>query len=267
MMGSAMFHDNHVPNRDFPVELLSPFAIVPGEKADDLSRHRYDTKFILPKRMMPELLGSLSPSYRLICFHNQLIQNYRTIYFDDADFSLYHDHQRGKLNRFKIRMRNYPSSACSYLEIKTKTNHHLTKKSRFSVSENQFERGAISSAGYKLLQDFLNSSLNPLAVTIANHFTRIAMVSTDGRERLTFDMDLRFGDFTDQTVVNPGDFVVAEIKQSRQTANSAFRQLMKKFMMTPRSFSKYCFGVYLLYPQIKHNLFKESYRSLGERFH
>ena len=228
---------------------------------------RYDTKYILPRSYLPDLLLSLCPHYQLTCYQNRIIQRYETIYFDDADFSLYNDHQRGKLNRFKIRMRYYPTTITSFLEIKQKTNHQTTIKSRFSVPFNQYESGSITETDYSLLQDCIDSPLLPLSVTLCTRYTRIALISNNTSERLTLDMDLRFFDDPHGCSINPGNFIVAEIKQERPTLHSPFRRIMKKRLISSRSFSKYCFGVFLLYPQVKHNLFKENYGGLCEKYH
>jgi hypothetical protein len=53
----------------------------------------------------------------------------------------------------------------------------------------------------------------------------------------------------------PG-LVVAELKQPRSAHDSPFLALAREAHLHPSGFSKYCIGVSLLYPGIKHNAFK-----------
>ncbi|WP_337944151.1 MULTISPECIES: VTC domain-containing protein [unclassified Pseudoalteromonas] len=57
-------------------------------------------------------------------------------------------------------------------------------------------------------------------------------------------------------VTAPG-FFIAELKQSKKTKRSPFYKLMSKHHISPASFSKYCIGCALLYPErLKVNRFK-----------
>ena len=74
-------------------------------------------------------------------------------------------------------------------------------------------------------------------------------------ERLTIDLNLDFG-CPDRNLAWPG-VIVAEVKQPKYSVKSDFVQMMRELGLRPRSFSKYCMGVSLLYDdQVPHNRFK-----------
>lgn len=88
-----------------------------------------------------------------------------------------------------------------------------------------------------------------------NAFSRITLVNTAASERLTLDLDLRFGR-AGQTAQLPG-VAIAEVKQAGINRNSDFVQQMRMQNIHPTGFSKYCIGVALLYEDVKHNNFKD----------
>ena len=90
--------------------------------------------------------------------------------------------------------------------------------------------------------------------TIVNSFTRISLVSKNDEERLTLDFDIRFVSPSTHFAL-PG-VVVAEVKQPQFSIQSKFIQKMRQKGQRPTSFSKYCVGVALAYPQLKRNKFK-----------
>ena len=79
-------------------------------------------------------------------------------------------------------------------------------------------------------------------------------------ERLTLDVDLSF--WTEMRSVTLPGVAVAEVKQDRIDRGSGFMQQMHSLGIQPTGFSKYCIGVALLFPQIKHNNFKPKLRLL-----
>ena len=51
--------------------------------------------------------------------------------------------------------------------------------------------------------------------------------------------------------------MIAEVKQEK-SSRSEFKNLMKKLHIHEGTISKYCFGISSLFPNNKHNNFKES---------
>jgi hypothetical protein len=53
---------------------------------------------------------------------------------------------------------------------------------------------------------------------------------------------------------------VAEVKYTGTRHASEFARVMRLYRVRDTSFSKYCMGVSLLYPDVKHNKFKAKQR-------
>ncbi len=212
---------------------------------------RTDTKFVFSSQLLPELLRDLSHAYAVLDVDGVRMQRYRTCYYDTVDFKLYHQHHNGQRDRFKLRVRSYLDSAIDFLEVKRKDNHDRTLKSRI-------RSGPLPSEDRPEVVSFLADSFPlhraTLAPKISNSFYRISLISRRDLERLTIDLDLRFLTSGDRFSL-PG-LAVAEVKQPRFSIQSAFMQLMRQAGIRATSFSKYCVGAALAYPQLKRNAFK-----------
>lgn len=209
---------------------------------------RTDTKYLLPRRSLPELLGYLDRDYRILHAGEQPSALYLTQYFDTPSYELFHDHRRGKRLRFKVRLRHYPDRRLSYLEVKGKCASGGTRKWRrplaylcdqLSLDDLQFVSGQVPLGGA------------PLVPSLANQFRRITLVGVDQPERITLDMDLKFA--TDEGSHSLGGVLVVEVKQSRFFPRSPVVQALARCRALPGSTSKYCVGTMLLRPELRHN--------------
>ena len=81
---------------------------------------RTDTKFAFKANKMPLLLQKLLPFYRVLAIDGKLIHDYKSLYYDTDDRKFYLDHHNGRVNRNKIRFREYVGSKLTFLEIKLK---------------------------------------------------------------------------------------------------------------------------------------------------
>lgn len=211
--------------------------------------NRIDTKFVFPMTMLPQVLSSLAPSYRMLDIDGIRIHHYDSIYFDDERHSLYLMHHNGRGNRFKLRLRKYGSTGAVYMEVKRKTNTGRTVKERqrtphFNHAPGDDQIEFFNRAG-GLVSDWEYS--------LRIGFSRITLVSVDPPERVTLDLDLFVEDGEGKAAL--GGSVIAEVKQGSR-AHSEFLSLMKRQRIHPGSLSKYCLAVSLLKKNIKHNLFK-----------
>jgi len=68
---------------------------------------RTDMKFVLSFEILPAILEMLSEIYKILAIQQRKIFSYRNEYFDTPELSMYSDHHNGKLNRFKVRHRQY----------------------------------------------------------------------------------------------------------------------------------------------------------------
>ena len=212
---------------------------------------RYDTKFILSSKKFPDILELLKDDYKVLEISGVRCFSYASRYFDDENFSFFKDHHSGKVNRYKIRMRNYIESGNVYLEVKERKKGKTSKK-RMEVNSfgdelnGQDRKFILETSG---INEFLSAVLD-------NSYTRITLMRKDGSERLTFDFDLSyFHNGKDHPY--PG-IVIAELKQEKVNRNSPFYQLMKRSLIRPLRISKYCLGIISVYGDMgpKFNRFK-----------
>jgi hypothetical protein len=212
---------------------------------------RVDTKYVLHIQQLFQALSSIRDRYRVLEVQGYRLNRYRNLYFDTTDFRLYHQHHNGLRNRYKVRSREYVDSQLSYLEVKRKNNRDQTIKSRLQT------RGFVSDLSQKggsFLAEKYPYEHQRLQPVLWNDFMRITLVSKHAVERLTLDINLQISKGWEQ-IGFPG-LAVAEVKQDRFSIHSDFMQQMRAVKVQPQRFSKYCLGITLFYPQVKHNRFK-----------
>ncbi len=218
---------------------------------------RTDTKFVLDAAQLYRALAGLGRQYRVLDIDGVRLNHYQTLYFDTTDFALYRRHHAGGGNRYKVRSREYIDSHLSFLEIKHKVDGNRTIKNRMQTP------GLVTRIT-PATDDFLTAHfpLHPqtLEPKLWNDFYRITLVSKHRPERLTLDLHLRLGN--DRRNVSLPGVAIAEVKQAGLNRNSDFIRQMRAQGVRPGGFSKYCIGVALLYPAIKHNRFKPKLQHL-----
>ena len=83
---------------------------------------------------MEKLLEKMQAFYKVLEVNGERIQTYRSLYFDTEDRKFYIDHHNSRVNRNKIRFREYVSSGLTFLEVKLKNNKGKTIKKRIKVA-------------------------------------------------------------------------------------------------------------------------------------
>lgn len=237
---------------------LKPFEPISLTEMDEVKlMNRVDTKFAFNLHKLNQILEILSNKYCVLEIEGTRTPFYESLYFDDENFKLYHDHYKGKTNRFKVRFRNYVESNLFFLEIKHKIKGRTDKK-RIRVDQINLEFDPIQ-------RDFIEKMMNQdvqLNPKLWNSFHRITLVNNELKERLTLDFDLKFK--WDNHDVHLNNLVIAELKQEIVRRNSPFFEVMKKTGIRPYRLSKYCMGALELYgvSTLKYNRFKEKLRKL-----
>jgi hypothetical protein len=213
--------------------------------------NRTDTKFMIHKNVLLEILNELPESYRVLEVNGNRASHYETLYYDTPDFLYYRRHHAGKKNRLKIRKRSYLESAITFLEVKFKSNKDRTIKDRTKVQslEGELEERAIQ---FIERETGAQPELEP---KLKNSFARTTFVFPEGPERITIDTELSFDH--NGCNIQLSNVVVIEVKQSKKNRHSAFMECLKNRHIRQESFSKYCLGVALVHNQVKHNAFKE----------
>ncbi len=220
---------------------------------------RTDSKFILAFDNLIPVLKNLSDQYRILTINKLRVFNYRTDYFDTPELSMYTDHHNGKLNRFKIRQREYVESNIRFVEVKYKSN-----KGR--VIKDRIEKSCKDQVAFK---GFISSHTpydpNALSVILTNRFNRLTLVNLKLQERVTLDFNLSFTDENHMARLN--GLAIIEIKQNRLNMQSPVFKSLKECCIRRQSMSKYCIGVSLLNRHYKLNNFKKTVNLINQLSH
>lgn len=214
---------------------------------------RNDTKFALTLPQLVAALPSFTTDYQVLDINGLRLSPYQTLYFDAPDFSLYLSHHDERRRRYKVRGRRYASTDRSFLEVKYKTGASSTAKRRL-------ETRRLTTWITPELTSFVHESgcspreARTLEPKLFNNYSRVTLVNKHQPERVTLDLHLEYIG-NGQVVSLPG-VVIAEVKRASSNQESAFVQHMQTTGLRPTGFSKYCIGVSLLYPDVKHNNFK-----------
>jgi len=114
----------------------SSFSPISLEEMDGVKlMNRTDTKFTFSISVLPELFQNLSPFYNVLEIDNKRIHEYKSLYFDTKKRKFYYDHHNQRVNRFKVRFREYVDSGLTFLEVKRKNNKGKTIKKRLKVKD------------------------------------------------------------------------------------------------------------------------------------
>jgi hypothetical protein len=146
-------------------------------------------------------------------------------------------------------------SRLAFLEVKHKTNKGRTIKSRMQTPE-------LTAVLFGEKVDFLHTTypydVAQLEPKLWVEYTRITLVSHHRKERVTIDLNLSVN-WNRQTISLPHVSIV-EIKQDGFSQQSDMAQQLRRHQVRPTGFSKYCVGISMLYPELKHNNFKSNLR-------
>ena len=231
-----------------------------ADNADTAVSNRVDTKFVLDDGQLLAILAGLRDVYRVLDVDGTRFTAYETQYFDTEAHDLFRRHHSGGSNRCKVRTRLYANTGLAFLEVKQKTRTGATTK--FRVPTAGFETGSLDPWAPFIAAHcpYPASKLRPV---LRSRFDRICLLSNTRPERLTIDLDLRM-DGRSGTVGLP-HVAVAELKQEwtgEPARDSEFLHAMRAGGVRPTGFSKYCIGLLLTQPEIKHNLFNPQLRQL-----
>ena len=231
--------------------LLQNFESITLKEMDRVKlMDRTDTKFTFHISILPQVLDAVKSQYKILEIENKRISKYETLYYDTSTFDLYHRHQSGRLNRYKIRHRTYVESALGYLEVKFKNNKGRTIKERIKKKEVPATWDDASTTFLDSKLPFLSSTLKPVVWV---NYKRITLVSKTNAERVTIDLEMEFDNNNIKTNLN--SLVIAEVKQDNKQL-SEFINVMKKNFIREGSMSKYCMAIAFTNEHVKKNTFK-----------
>ena len=240
------------------INTLSDFQSISLSEMDEVKlMNRMDTKFAFSASRFLDILDKLKADYRVFEIEGTRMPSYESLYFDDSTFSSFHDHHKGKMSRFKIRIRKYVESNLHFLEVKHKFKGR-TNKTR--ISANGFNK--LLDQSQKEFIQFRTNDLQELNPYLWNSFNRITLVNIQLQERLTLDLNISFK--WEKSIQTFDNLVIAELKQDSLNRNSPFFTLMKQLQIRPYRLSKYCIGTIEMHSDkdIKFNRFKKKLLTL-----
>ena len=88
---------------------------------------------------------------------------------------------------------------------------------------------------------------------LTTSFDRATLLRRSGSERVTIDTDLRVADGAQEVALR--GMILVEVKQELR-GPSPVLDALRRAGLRPKPISKYCLGVALLRPDVKHNRFK-----------
>ena len=232
--------------------IISDFAPISLDEMDGVKlMSRTDTKFAFQANKLPSLLKRLTPFYRVLVIDGKSIHDYKSLYYDTDQRKFYIDHHNQRVNRNKIRFREYVGSGLTFLEVKLKNNKKRTIKKRMKVDAIPKE---LSKEHIAYIKKIIGKKLEVKAKQWIN-FSRLTLVHKTQKERLTMDINLSFENSTESGDLK--EIVIAEVKQERMSRSSDFMKIAKEMSILPIRLSKYCMTTLTLNAGIKQNRFKE----------
>jgi hypothetical protein len=219
-------------------------------------RRRFDTKYLLSREAVVELLGRIEQTHRVLDINGLRDFEYRTTYFDTRELGAFRDHLQGRRRRLKARVRHYVETGACFFELKLRGPRESTIKRRLPHAVGQLHQ--LTPESLATLERWVRDAYgrpapSPLAPTLAVAFRRTTLVAPQRGERLTIDVDLRLS--------APGsagwgrlhpELAIVESKSAVGVALAA-RELRALGARRLESMSKYCLGVVLVHGHARGN--------------
>ncbi len=222
--------------------------------------NRTDTKYVFESKKLPFLLQDAKSKYSVLHIEENPFQSYQTMYYDTPDKFMYHVHQTGHANRYKVRHRTYMSSGIGFLEVKFKNNKGVTKKKR--ISYNDISKGL--EAGAEFLEKKYPYDWKQLHPTSLVEYTRITLVNLECGERVTVDTNLQVTNQENGTKVDFSHICIVELKRDKNSKISPMCALLKKHRIFRKGMSKYAIGTAAICDDVRLNRFKKKLRYLDK---
>ncbi len=239
------------------IEILNTLETISLSEMDNVKlMNRVDTKYIMHISKLPLLLKAIQPYYRVLEIDSNRLMTYKNNYFDTPDFKLYLAHHNGRVNRYKIRIREYVESQTVFTEIKFKDNKGKTRKKRtltLKLSEDENNKFVKKHSPY-----YLSNLENKIDI----QFQRFTLVNKTKNERATIDVNLNFKNGTNEHTLHKT--VIVEIKQETYDSNSELIKVLKTLKVSQQRISKYCIGTALIDENIKKNNFKQKIANINK---
>lgn len=237
-----------MPNLD-----LSRFQKISLEEMSHIRlMSRVDLKYVVTVTQLKEILTQLEGEYFAQEVLGHRLCDYVTLYYDTPGYEMYLAHMNGKLNRQKIRTREYKESHLCFLEIKTKSNKGVTEKIRIRQERPEDIKNDGCGIFLKGNTPYTSDAIEP---KIWSYYRRITLVNKNKTERMTIDLDLRFQNDGSNQIAELPNIAIIEVKKTPDS-NSPALDFFSRMHLKQSSLSKYCIGVALTEDAVKKNKLK-----------
>jgi len=235
-------------------EILECFNILNlGSKDSKGLTKGHETKYVLSEDQFPDILRSLQNEYSILEVNNLKIQSNECIYFDTKKLDFYKQHHNGKLNRIKVRYRrSLDDDRCDF-EIKINSNTSLPFKKKLKQKR---LKNKIRGKAKKLLKKHTDFKAKKIKPKLTVQYKRIVLVHKNVPESIVFDTDLFFTN--GEKKVHLENVIITKLIKNHYSERSEFLNLTKLDKVQTMGFSKYCTGIVLTNPGVKHNRFKHN---------
>jgi hypothetical protein len=221
-----------------------------------LLQQRVDRKFAMPRMAVPALIHRLDTDHRLVRAAGAPAATYETCYFDTVDQRMYDAHRRGRIPRYKVRVRHQRERRLSFLEIKRKGHDGRTCKERLprTFRDTRLDEDA---AAFLAAHCPIPAVLLRPALWLT--FRRATLLGDQAEERLTIDweFEFRFGD----RIGRWPQLAIVEVKQPRHHHDTPAVRALRDLGIRETAVSKYCVGIATL-GSARANTFKPVVREL-----
>lgn len=236
-------------------KLLTVTPISLNEMSTIRLMNRVDSKYLTDRDTWESVLETLAGNgFFVFEIEGHRLCSYDSLYFDTPDYRMYLAHHNGRLTRQKVRTRVYRDTNEAFLEIKLKNNHGRTRKKRVGISEACFEDFSAQPDAAALIRKHSSIGIGEFSPSVETAFHRITLVDPLCTERITVDTDVHFVNRRNGNAADMGDAVIIEIKQDGHK-RSRMREVLLEHRVKPFRISKYCMGVAMTEPSVKHNRF------------
>jgi hypothetical protein len=232
--------------KTFP-EVLSALEPATLEEMDARSalRRRVDTKYIVPRAQLPDLIERID-GYEVLEIDGRRLFTYESVYFDTPGLRCFWDHVEDARPRFKARTRYYRDTETCFFELKVKTGDETTKRQRDC---DVTEHGIITESAAAFLAKTLTELTDEepprdLAPTLSTTFRRATLSAREGGERATIDMEVVLQAMDGRNVTLRDEFALLETKS--EEGKGQLDAELGASGQEPVSISKYRLGVGLL---------------------
>ncbi len=244
-------------------EALHNLLPITLEEMDSIKlMNRVDTKYLTDEATLVKVLeDSAAAGYRALVTGGSMVIPYNSIYYDTKGLRMFLDHRNQKLNRQKVRTREYVNSGIAYLEIKRKKNNGRVKKKRIQIPPGEMTDFSTDGDAVSFLERQSDFTLSRLSPVLSTEFDRITLVNPSKTERITIDKRLEFNNFRTGKRASLLDTVIIEIKQDGRAA-SQMKGILLDHRVKPVRVSKYCVAVTLTDSSARSGRFKEKVRAI-----